>query len=169
MWTEALSKFLSPVDRAWATRAMSLCCRRNTPAAWLCLSAIWTSTGASGSRKGLAAWWPEYNRSTMSVRIVSIFLTPRTWRHNTSYWLEGTTSVFCFERTDPKPVKEHPSKPSIPWKGLYLSSCSSDSPSESSISISVPVLVMDTRLASVVGAWAGVCATERPSLKWGFP
>ena len=134
------------------------------------LSDIWTSTEGSGSRKGLASGWPEYNRSTMSVRIVSIFLTPRTWRHNTNYWLEGTTSVFCLERADSKQVKDHPSKPLILWKGLYLSSCSSNSPNAlSSISISIPVLVMDTRLASVVGAWAGVCATDRPSLKWGFP
>ena len=149
---------------------MSLCCHRNTPPAWLCLSDIWTSTGGSGSRKGLASGWPKYNRSTMSVQIVSIFLTPRTWRYNTSYWLEGTNSVFCFERADPKPVKEHPSKPSITWKGLYLSCCSSHSANAlSSISISIPVLVMDTRLASVVGAWAGVCATDLPSVKWGVP
>ena len=78
-----------------STRAMTLCCRRNKPPAWLCLSDIWTSTGGTGSRKGLASGWPENNSSTMSARIVSIFLIPRTWRHNTSYWLEGTTSVFC--------------------------------------------------------------------------
>ena len=161
---------------------MSLCCRQNTSPAWLCLSSIWTSTGGSWSRKGLASGWPEFNSprqqrnggtpvahhlmppvassgppygcpadsgwptsyifcrwwttggpsmamsgkshpptapcvplvvhqwlfcrskllvdhrsdvvwgSTMSVRIVSIFLPPRTWRHNASYWLEGTPS-----------------------------------------------------------------------------
>ena len=92
MWTKALSKYLGPVDRAWVTRALSLCCRQNTPPAWLCLSSIWTSTGGSRSRKGLASGWPEFNRSTMSVRIVPIFLPPRTWRHNASYWLDGTPS-----------------------------------------------------------------------------
>ena len=35
MWTEALSKSSSSVDRAWAIRAKSLCCRRNTPPAHL--------------------------------------------------------------------------------------------------------------------------------------
>ena len=121
---------------------MSLC--------WLCFRDIWTSTGGSGSNKGLASGWPEYNHST----IVPIFL-PR---------------CLLSQEADNKPVKEHPSKPSIPLNGLYLSFCFSDSPiALSSISISIPVLVMETRLASVVGACAGVCATDRPSLKWGFP
>ena len=35
MWAETLSKSLSPVDIAWDTRAMSFCCRRNTPPAWI--------------------------------------------------------------------------------------------------------------------------------------
>ena len=55
--------------------SMSLCCRRNTLPACLFYSDIWTSTsGGSGSRKGLASWWPQYKRFAMSVRIVTIFL-----------------------------------------------------------------------------------------------
>ena len=120
MWTEALSKYLSPVDRAWATKAMSLCCHQNKPPAWLCFSDIQTSTGGSGSRKGLASGWLVSNCSTMSVRIVSIFLPPRTWRHNANYWLEGTTSVFCHKRADPKPVEEHPSVNPLKWVVPFL-------------------------------------------------
>ena len=152
MWTKALSKSSSPVDRAWITRAMSLCCRPK-----------YTTRPPQEALSPEKAWrLGGFSRSTMSVWIVSIFLPPRTWRHNASYWLEGSTS-------DHKPIKEHPSKPSIPWKGLYLSSCSRDSPNALSfISISIPMLVIDTRLASVVGAWAGVCATDRPRLKWKY-